>query len=146
MLIDQLKSEEGLRLKVYRCTAGHNTIGYGHNIDAKPTYNNKPIPKVITESFAIELLKNDIAETTNLLEKKWKGFEQLDNVRRDALINITFQLGINGVMKFENMHNALISKDWQTAYNQAIDSGWGKQTPGRARRVAGQFLTGEYYG
>ena len=32
---EQLKQDEGWRLKPYRCTAGKLTIGYGRNIEDK---------------------------------------------------------------------------------------------------------------
>ena len=31
-----LRTDEGTRLRRYRCPAGHWTIGYGWNIDANP--------------------------------------------------------------------------------------------------------------
>ena len=48
--VQQLKTDEGLRLKPYHCTAGALTIGYGRNLDAVG----------ITEAEADILLKADI--------------------------------------------------------------------------------------
>ena len=33
--IEQLKRHEGLRLKMYRCTTGANSIGIGHNLETR---------------------------------------------------------------------------------------------------------------
>ena len=37
-LIEQLKRHEGFKPNVYKCTKGHNTIGYGYNLDANPLH------------------------------------------------------------------------------------------------------------
>ena len=54
----QLKEDEGLRLKPYRCTAKKLTIGYGRNIEDVG----------ITEEEANHLLLNDIGETEKELQ------------------------------------------------------------------------------
>jgi lysozyme len=58
---------------------------------------------------------------------------------------MAFQLGINGFLQFRMMRQALSRCDWLAARNEALDSLWARQTPNRARRVAEQILTGEYY-
>lgn len=34
--IERLKIHEGFSARVYQCSAGRNTIGYGYNLDANP--------------------------------------------------------------------------------------------------------------
>lgn len=142
---DQIKFEEGLKLSVYLCPAGKRTIGYGHNLDASPTLEGNKIPDEITEEIADVLLDNDIRETIRLLSSSWKGFELLSGARRDALINMCFQLGIGKLSGFQRMHAALMKCDWSTTYNEAMASTWAKQCHLRANRVATQFLTGKHY-
>ena len=144
-LIDQLKYEEGLRLKTYLCPAGKRTIGYGHNLDAKPYLEGNKIPDQITEEEAEVILTHDVDEVFELLSKGWTGFLLLQGARRDAVVNMCFQLGIGKLSEFRRMHQALIKCDWQTAYREALDSTWAVQTPARAQRVAYQFITGEHY-
>ena len=50
VVMEELKKEEGFRAKVYKCTAGKNTIGFGRNLDDNG----------ITYEEAEYLLKNDI--------------------------------------------------------------------------------------
>lgn len=145
MINDQLKAEEGLRLKAYLCPAGKKTIGYGHNLESCPKFEGNQIPDEITEEVAEVLLQYDIDQTIMALNKYWLGFGKLSGARRDALINMTFQLGIKGILAFKKMHEAIMRQNWQNAYNEALASDWAKQTPERAKRVAGQLLTGVYY-
>lgn len=144
-LIKQLKFEEGLRLHAYFCTAGKKTIGYGHNLEARPTLEGNKIPDTITEDIADVLLHHDIADTMVLLKRAWLEFDTLRGARQDACINMAFQLGIAKFMGFQKMRAHLIKGEWQGAYDEALNSYWSKQTPARAKRVAGQFVSGEYY-
>lgn len=147
MLLEQLKFEEGLRLKTYLCTAGKRTIGYGRNLDANPYFEGNKIPDEITKDEAEAILAHDIDQVTKQLVHRWTGFTLLDEVRRDALINMAFQMGVDGLLGFKMMHKALLKGDWRKACNEALDSQWGKTEELRPRsmRVAGQFLTGLHY-
>jgi len=145
-LEQQLKFDEGLRLEKYKCTAGRWTIGYGHNLDAHPNWpKGEKIADTITEEEAEHLLAYDIGNTIISLWGRWPEIISLDKARRDACINMAFQLGINGFLRFRKMKKALMNKDWELAHKEALDSNWSKQTPARARRVASQLLTGQYY-
>ena len=144
-LIKQIKFEEGLRLHAYLCPAGKKTIGYGHNLEARPKLEGNAIPDTITEEIADVLLHHDIADTIDLLDRVWLGFVMVHGARQDACINMAFQLGIAKFMGFQKMRAHLIKSEWQGAYDEALDSYWSKQTPDRAKRVAGQFVSGEYY-
>lgn len=144
-LIEQLKFEEGTRLSVYLDTRKFNTIGVGHNLDAIPFFKGHRIPLKITLDFAYELLASDIKDTEDDLAKHWPVLLTLDCVRRDACIAMAFQLGGHSFLKFHHMIDALTHGKWCDAYNAAMNSNWAKQTPARAKRVAGQFKTGQYY-
>ncbi len=126
-----LMTEEGLRLKPYRCTAGKLTIGIGRNLDDVG----------ISQDEAEYLLANDIRR----LERALMGnatFNSLDDNRKTAIMNMAFQLGVNGCLSFRNMWSALASKDWRNAHDEALKSQWAKQTPARAKRVALILLNG----
>jgi len=144
-LKQQLEFEEGRRLKAYTCTAGHKTIGIGHNLDVKPAFNGQRIPDIISDQICDLIFDRDLNDTITQLNFVWLANTKLDPARRDAVINMCFQLGINGVMKFKLMLNALERSDWVAAKAHALDSSWAKQTPERAERVAEQLLTGTYY-
>jgi len=144
-LKQQLEFEEGRKLKAYTCSMGHKTIGIGHNLDVKPAFNGQRIPDIISDQVCDLIFDRDLNDTITQLNFVWLANTKLDPARRDAVINMCFQLGINGVMKFKLMLNALERSDWVAAKAHALNSSWAKQTPERAERVAEQLLTGTYY-
>ena len=141
----QIEFEEGKKLKKYKCTAGHWTIGIGHNLDVKPKMRDWVIPDIITDKECDAIFTVDVQDTLESLTKAYPNLRALTPARRDALLNMAFQMGTAGVMKFKQMLAALDNKDWQRAKAMALDSAWATQTPQRAHRVAQQLMTGEYY-
>ena len=141
----QLELEEGRRLKAYTCTQGHKSIGIGHNLDVKPTFNGQRIPDIISEQMCDLIFDRDVNDMITQLNVNWPYNTKLDPARRDAVLNMCFQLGVIGVMKFKLMLNALERSDWVAAKAHALDSTWAIQTHARAKRVAEQLLTGVYY-
>lgn len=124
-LASTLKRHEGLRLDIYQCTAGANTIGYGHNLDA-----------AFTEQHAQAMLDIDI---DNAMRDVYTvpGLAAIESpVRREVLINMMFNLGMTRFMGFKNMLAAIRRKDWETAADEMLDSKWHRQVGQRARELA----------
>lgn len=145
-LLNQIKFEEGFSSREYICPAGKRTIGFGHSLDAQPYFNGEKIPDTITREFAEKLLHHDVRLTTERLHAAWHGLSLLQGARHDACVNMAFQLGVSGFLKFKLMRQALVFSDWKEAHKQALLSKWAlTDTPERAERVAGQFLTGKHY-
>lgn len=147
-LVEQLIYEEGLRLESYKCTAGHNTIGVGHNLDSQPLYKGNLIPYSIDTEFAYKLLAQDLSDTYAGLDKNISWFSKMPaGARQDALVLMAFQLGTAGVLKFKNMLRYIEHGQYENAALAALDSKWAKEdSPARAKRVAGQINLGLYYG
>lgn len=147
-LVEQLIYEEGLRLKAYKCTAGHNTIGVGHNLDSQPLYKGNLIPYSINEEFAYKLLAQDLSDTYAGLDKSWPWFSKMPSgARQDALVLMAFQLGVARLMGFKQMLQYIQHGHYEQAALAALDSKWAREdTPARAKRVAGQINLGLYYG
>lgn len=124
-LIEDLKFDEGLRLKPYRCTAGKLTIGYGRNLDNVG----------ISEGEAEHLLENDVARLRYFLDKRFPWSRTLPEAPKRALENMTFQLGFSGISGFKKMLYHLQRGSWSEAADEALNSRWAKQTPSRAKRV-----------
>lgn len=144
-LIEQLEYDEGCMLTRYKCPSGFNTIGIGHNCDANPySPDGYRIKNEITKEQAHGLLSHDIQVVVDGLSRKCPQFRKVQDSnhenRRRALINMGFQLGVNGLLKFKNMLKAIDDDDWELARAHALDSDWAKQTPQRADRVTRLFL------
>jgi len=134
-LVDQLKRHEGLRLKPYKCTAGKLTIGYGRNLDDKG----------INKDEASYMLYRDLHNVGYELNGRIPNI--MDNMviaRSDILINMAFNIGVNGVLKFKKMLAALEIGDYNEAALQMMDSKWAKQVGNRAIELSEQMRTGKY--
>ena len=121
MLLEDIKAEEGFSAVVYKCTEGFDTIGYGTKM---------PITKEEAELILNHRLNQTKAQLTSYLydldikQEAW-----------DILFNMAYQLGVNGVLKFKKMIEALRVKNYKEASKQVLDSLWAKQTPQRANRL-----------
>ena len=123
-LVAELKRDEGLRLTVYKCTAGKQTVGYGHNLE------NTPI-----STHAAEVILADDIERTIIRCNSFPWFGGLSPVRKRVIINMVFNIGFHGVSKFKNMIKAIIAEDWRTASVEMMDSRWYEQVGERAVRL-----------
>lgn len=120
---EQLVRHEGLRLKPYRCTAGKLTIGYGRNLDDCG----------ISQTEAYVLLENDIQNCEKqLLDEIPEIYNTLDEVRKSVLLNMCFNLGISGLLEFNNTLAFIAAGDWERAANGMLASKWAKQGGMRA--------------
>lgn len=125
--IAQLKVDEGFRRFMYLCPAGYPTIGFGTRIDQGG--------EGVSESAAGQMLQEAvISRAIELLRFEW--FRNLDDARKAILINMTYQLGLHGVLQFKKMIAALEQGDFQRASEEMLGSQWAKQTPTRAKRLS----------
>lgn len=136
----RLEFHEGFRDKKYRCSEGRWTVGIGHNLEARPFTDKEKKAlgdweKGITRNGALMILRNDVELCLNDL-KKLGFWYYLDDERQYALLDMCFQLGYQGLMKFRKMLEAIRTKDYHEAARQCLDSQYARQTPIRAKRIA----------
>ncbi len=148
-LSDQLKKDEGFSSVVYKCPTGHCTIGYGYNLDVNPLKLDSNEVSLLTlhgipEHEAERLLKLMIDQIEKRLSEKLSFWDSLDNVRQDVLINMTYNLGINGMLKFKDTLHAIEIGDYTSASNYMLKSLWAKQVKNRAKRLSKNMLYGHY--
>jgi len=130
LAVERLQTDEGFRAVAYQDTTGHLTIGYGFNITSG-----------ISEYAAQALLEAQAQElATSLQAYHW--FVGLDDVRASVLIELAFNLGLNGLLHFPRMLGAIGSGDWQTAHDQLLDSDAARQLTSRYTILANLLLTG----
>ena len=133
-LAEQLKKHEGIRLKPYTDTVGKLTLGIGRNLEDKG----------ITEQEALFMLNNDVDYFYGQLNKKLTWFKYLDDVRQNVLVNMTFNLGVAGLLTFKNMLNHCGDGNYEEATEEMLNSKWARQVGYRAQELAEQMRTGEY--
>ena len=133
VVMEEIKKEEGFRAKVYKCTAGKNTIGFGRNLDDNG----------ITYEEAEYLLKNDIKMVDTWLNDNVPIYANLTPERQFVLIDMCFNLGFVGVLKFRKMFEAIKAGEFAKAAAEMLNSKWAAQVGPRARKLARIMETGE---
>ncbi len=136
-----LKFEEGFRAKPYLCSEGYVTIGLGTKLNNEKGLNPKDFPLDIGLATAEALLSDEVTRIYTRLESDSYSriggiFERQTQARRDILMSMMYQMGVQGVYKFRNMWNALEAGDYDKAADEMLDSSWARQTPARAQRHA----------
>jgi lysozyme len=133
LFIARLVAHEGLRLKPYRDTAGKLTIGVGRNLDDVG----------LTRTEALFLLGNDIAAARGALDHRWPWWRTLDPVRRDALTELVFNLGVGGLSAFKQFLSLLQSGAFEAAASDLLETPWAGQVGDRAQSLAVLLRTGQ---
>jgi len=122
---------------MYRDHLGYATLGVGRLIDERRGGG-------LTDEEVEYLLRNDVTRVALELSKNLDWWPSLDHVRQSALINMAFQLGINGLLNFRKTLSLIKHGDYAEAGKEALRSTWAQQTPNRANRIARQLETGEW--
>jgi lysozyme len=137
-LLAHLVVDEGCVLHAYTDHLGYLTIGVGRLIDKRRGGG-------ITHTEALYLLGNDIDrfEAGVLLRFPWVSM--LDDVRQCAVMNLAFNLGLDGLAKFANTLSAIQQGDWSAAARGLKNSLWFKQVQrSRSSRIISMILTGDW--
>lgn len=147
-LINILKIEEGYRKKVYACSEGYPTVGYGIKIGGKDQdlsdFRHFPsIPEDLAEVWLRSHVMEVLGQMRSELDPRY--MDRLDAVRHAVLASMVYQMGIAGVLKFKNTLRYISKCQFSLAADEMLDSQWAKQTPERALRHSQMMLTGELH-
>ena len=130
---EMIARHEGIRLKPYLDTVGKMTVGYGRNLTDVG----------ISQQEASFLLENDIKKVIHeLIKIPW--FNTLNPARKAVLIDMAFNLGISGLMKFRRTLQSIETGQYELAAKQMLQSKWARQVGTRAKRLAHMMQTGAY--
>lgn len=121
----------------YRCPAGYWTIGIGRNIDPENGIG-------LSDDEVDYLLSNDVTRVVKELGSAFTWFSDLDEVRRDALIDICFNIGLPRLKGFEKALASMAEGSYDTASLHFLDSRWATQVGERSQRLATMIKTGKY--
>ncbi len=136
-IVEDLKRHEGVILHGYYDHLNYMTCGVGRCLE-------EGVGIGLTMEEAEYLLANDIARVREELTKTFEWFEDLNEPRQEAMINLNFNLGLTKLRGFKMALAAMAENDFDEAADQFMDSRWSGQVGQRAVEVTEQIRTGEY--
>lgn len=131
----QLREDEGEVLHEYKDHLGFSSIGIGILIDKRKGGGLLPEESSFIFQNRMRILKDRI-------RKALPWFDELDEVRQGVLLNMAYQMGVDGLLKFKATLSHVKARQWTAASVGMLDSLWAKQTPERAERLATQMRLG----
>ena len=138
-LKERIKSNEGFSSKPYKDQLGYLTIGYGHLILPN---ENILLKKQIHKKELEEIFEKDFKKALSDFNNAFKSFT-LNEKESELLIEMIFQLGIKGCLKFKNLIKNIKKGNKHLVCFDMMDSLWYKQTPNRVKALIKTFLNNE---
>ena len=127
-IIDDLKQEEGFRSHYYKDSRGFLTIGYGYNLD-----------KGMSEKVASALLELMVEEKVIELKAAIPFWNTLSQERKDVFVDMAYNMGTSGLLKFKNMLKAAEQGDIESVCNEMKNSAWYSQVGNRAVKLVEKY-------
>lgn len=142
-MIAELTRDEALKLAVYDDATGkpltrggvclgHPTIGIGRALDVHG----------ISQAEALYLLNNDIESVNLRMTRELPWFATLDDVRQRVLVNMGFNMGVDGLLSFHDTLRYIADGQYDLAATAMQASAWYKQVGGRAVRLVAMMRAG----
>ena len=137
LALELVKEAEGFEPHEYRCTAKKLTQGYGRNLEVHPLSEEEKaelnddgsVSKEVAEKWALkELIECEQKLSQNII------YQKQSDVRKAVLLDMCFNIGYSGLMKFKKMWFALGERDYTTASREMEDSSWYQQVGNRGKR------------
>lgn len=149
-LADTLERDEGLEEQPYRDTEGVWTFGIGRNLEASPLSGAEwkglldagEISVTLSPAGARRLLRNGILTATDACARTFFWWPRLDDVRREAIANLVFNMGMQRFGGFRKLIEAMNRGDYETAADELQDSRWFGQVGERGPRLVEQLRSG----
>ena len=135
----RIKLNEGFSLKPYKDQLGYLTIGYGHLIlSNEKTLLKKQLHKKELE----EIFEKDFKKALSSFNSALRSFTS-NKKEAELLIEMIFQLGIKGCLKFKNLIINMKKGNKHLVCLDMMNSLWYKQTPNRVKALIKTFLNNE---
>ncbi|WP_086290413.1 glycoside hydrolase family protein [Campylobacter devanensis] len=137
-LINELKREEGFRDRVYQCSEGVDTIGYGFNVaylSKAELELNDGVIEPMSEEVATQILNRKVKKLIKSVDEVYSWIDSLPEVVKIGIYDMIYQLGIKGFGSFVNTQKYLKLLDYSKAIENIKNSKWAKQTPRRANNL-----------
>jgi lysozyme len=131
----EVKNSAGRHI-VYDCPAGHATIGIGRNVSE----SGLGLSDIEVEF----MLEEDIARCAEELGREFPWFSGLNEARRDAMIDLAFNIGLTRLNGFKKALAAMADANYDLAAAEFMDSKWASQVKDRAIEICAMIKTGNY--
>lgn len=129
---------EGRESHVYQDSKGYSTIGYGRNVDKR----NGPGLREAEMTF---MLENDLREIEQHLMMALDFYRDLSAPRQAVLIDMSYNMGVAGLLKFNTMLTRLRERNYREAAVAMTQSKWKTDVgPRRWRPLFVMLSTGEW--
>ena len=125
-LIDFIKEREGFRSRVYKDHLGIDTVGWGFTI------KDLELPKGVASTILRIIVLNRIIDIHNQFD--W--FNKMPSGVQMIIVEMCYQLGIEGFSKFKQTIEYLKGRKWIDASKEMLYSKWAEQTPERANLLS----------
>lgn len=139
---DLLCIEEGYRADPYYCSEGYPTIGIGTRIGPKgAALVNYQMHW--SRDVAYAHLREEVKAITDKIDG-YPWFQQCNGPRRAVLISMAYQMGVSGLLGFQNTLQLIGAGNYAAAGRNMRMSKWYRQTPARAERHARVMESGTF--
>jgi lysozyme len=146
MIKELIKRHEGYSSYPYKCPAGKNTIGWGHNLDAGILPRDIEIylgnHGLITPDMAERLLDIDIKLADAACHRLFPKFDSFSEARKAAILDFVFNVGEGTAKKFKKARTEINAGEWDKAAKEMQDSLWFVQVKGRAVTICKMIREG----
>jgi GH24 family phage-related lysozyme (muramidase) len=115
---------------------GKPTIGFGHLIKKKEKFLNQ---KKYSKKHLNKLFENDFSSTLSDFNKNYK-VKTFSKNSQEVLLEMIYQLGIKGCLKFKKFNKSLEKKLLYMAALEMLNSHWYVQTPKRVEKLIDLLL------
>ena len=133
----RIKKNEGFSNTVYKDLFGNPTIGYGHLI--KPNEKNLFLKKQ-NKALLNKIFEKDFKKALISFNKHFDNPRARSRKKNELIIEMIFQIGIKGVLKFKKMIKQIEDNNNHLAALEMMDSLWYLQTPRRVENLINYFL------
>ena len=150
-VVEQLKEQEGTELSPYYCSADKLSVGHGRNLEAVGYSNEemamfaRPMAELypLSEDEAEALLVNDVNRILSVVSS-WVIWSKLNEARQGVIINMCFNLGIQGFLRFEKTIAYIKAGSYEAASREMLDSKWAREdvSPERSGALSDQMFSG----
>jgi len=141
LLLSHLKQEEGFRPYLYDDANG-KIIQKGSILEGNPTigYGWCPATNPLPDDLGEIILQYFATSKYNELVRRLPWVTSKPDNIQVALADMAYQLGVNGLFKFNTFLAMVKAGNYKEAANDLNSTLWARQTPGRVKAIQDLIL------